>query len=598
MTTDLEFFEEHAPIVLELYDIFTAIGWALLLGNLVFQAMKSMMAGLGVEAEPPASLIARTSIFAFLLLFSRQILEIGLGLGSNMINLIGLPREVLVTMPEADIFVAALDQSWFIAGIMGFIIGFSIIKMFFAIGERYVIVCVMVLFAPLGFAMGGSKATKDLATGYIRMFASMVLLLVLNVVFLKLVFSVLSIVPTPETVVPWVVLVVAISRVAQKADNMVARIGLNPMISSESTGGGRGGAIALVMLAARSLINGVKTSVSGSSGGGKSGGSKPAKAGNTNHSSSKNAQVGTGKQNTANKQDSSNSQSNSSTTNQNVAGNNQNSNSNNQTQQKSSNTVNGGDNKQQLNSQQKLNNTANLKSKQGGKPMDSNQNKPATTQINTDRFGKSVGSSEVNVNNKNNNTSANQSNNSQSAVNQGSNSNVTANKSSNSQTSANNGRNSVPAVQPQGSPSHGTQGKNSGTANQTTNVQSVTNQGKNATSSVQGNPTQSSSNQGKNSVSANSVKNVQSNVTQGKNTQPTSNQGKKGVPQNQSKNAQSPVAQGKNSSVKPPTPVKTQQSCVVNGKNDIAPVGVNGKADVTPAVESNTVNDDMVNGNE
>jgi hypothetical protein len=37
-TTDLEFFETYAPVVVDLYDVFTAVGWALLLGNLVFKS--------------------------------------------------------------------------------------------------------------------------------------------------------------------------------------------------------------------------------------------------------------------------------------------------------------------------------------------------------------------------------------------------------------------------------------------------------------------------------------------------------------------------------------------------------------------------------
>lgn len=48
---DLAYFETYAPVVREIQNIVIAVGWALLIGNLVFQAMRSMAAGLGFEGE-------------------------------------------------------------------------------------------------------------------------------------------------------------------------------------------------------------------------------------------------------------------------------------------------------------------------------------------------------------------------------------------------------------------------------------------------------------------------------------------------------------------------------------------------------------------
>ena len=50
---DLAYFETYAPVVREIQNIVIAVGWALLIGNLVFQAMRSMAAGLGFEGEDP-----------------------------------------------------------------------------------------------------------------------------------------------------------------------------------------------------------------------------------------------------------------------------------------------------------------------------------------------------------------------------------------------------------------------------------------------------------------------------------------------------------------------------------------------------------------
>ena len=74
---DLSYFRQVAPVTDDILSIVIAVGWALLLGNLVFQAMKSMVIGLGFEGEDPKLLFTRTFVFAFLLLVSQQICEIG-----------------------------------------------------------------------------------------------------------------------------------------------------------------------------------------------------------------------------------------------------------------------------------------------------------------------------------------------------------------------------------------------------------------------------------------------------------------------------------------------------------------------------------------
>ena len=43
--TDLTYFADRVPVVKDIGTIFFAVGWALLIGNLVFQAMRSMASG-------------------------------------------------------------------------------------------------------------------------------------------------------------------------------------------------------------------------------------------------------------------------------------------------------------------------------------------------------------------------------------------------------------------------------------------------------------------------------------------------------------------------------------------------------------------------
>lgn len=250
--TDLTFFEESVPVVKDLYGIMIAVGWGLLIGNCVFQAMKSMFSGLGFEGESPIVLLCRTGIFGFLLIFARQVCAIGLNIGKQVIDLIGIPKNITITMPDEGYF-SGVGSAWILVIIIGFILGFQLIKLFLEIGERYAIVAVLTLMCPVGLAMGGSKSTKDICAGYIRTFASMILMMVTNVLFLKLILSGLATMPSGIVVLPWCVLLVGLVRVARKVDNLISKIGLSPAITGDSLGRGAGGMVA--MMAARTIIS-------------------------------------------------------------------------------------------------------------------------------------------------------------------------------------------------------------------------------------------------------------------------------------------------------------------------------------------------------
>ena len=252
MNTDLAYFESNVPVVTELYRVFVAIGWGLLIGNCIFQCLKAMFAGLGFETESPPILLVRTFLFGFLLFFSHQICEIALSVGQKITELIGIPEDVVITFPDKTFF-TELSNSWLLIIIVGVLIGIQVLKLFFEIAERYAVVAVLTLFSPLAFAMGGSKSTKDICSGFIRTYASMILLLISNVLFLKLILSAMGAMPTGLMVLPWTVLIVGLAKTARKADNLLSKIGMNPTYTGDPLDHGTGRFIA--MLAARSVIN-------------------------------------------------------------------------------------------------------------------------------------------------------------------------------------------------------------------------------------------------------------------------------------------------------------------------------------------------------
>ncbi len=244
-SNDLSYFETSVPISGVILDIMTGVGWALLLGNLVFQAVKSMMSGLGFEGEEPRILIMRTFVFAFLLLCSRQICDIGLSLSATVVDLLQIPDSV--SLPDLSSNMFSIDASWLLVLIMGIILIFQLIKFFFEVGERYVIVGVLTILSPLAFAMGVSRNTMDIFKGWARMYGSMCLMMILNVVFVKLIISAMTSFPKGLSAIPWLILVIALARVARKIDGIIARIGLNPAITGDGLGRGFPGMMALMV---------------------------------------------------------------------------------------------------------------------------------------------------------------------------------------------------------------------------------------------------------------------------------------------------------------------------------------------------------------
>lgn len=241
MTLDFAYIKAHVPVVEDIMEVFLAVGWALLLGNLVFQATRSMVSGLGFEGEDPKLLFARTFVFSFLLLACPQLCEIGLNLTSKIMTLLDVPDAINVHLVDGSIF-GTLTAAWLLVIIFDIILMFMVLKLLMEVAERYVILAVLTITAPLAFSMGGSKNTADIFTGWCRMFGSMCLLMVTNVMFFKMLLSVVSTVPSGLDVFPWMVLNVSIVKAAKKADEIITRIGLNPAITGDK-GKGFGSAL-------------------------------------------------------------------------------------------------------------------------------------------------------------------------------------------------------------------------------------------------------------------------------------------------------------------------------------------------------------------
>lgn len=223
MSLDFAYLRSHMPIIDTIMELMLAVGWALFIGNLVFQAVRSMVTGLGFEAEDPKLLFTRSFAFAFLLLASPQICRLCLDLTSTIIEILQMPDAVNITFADEASF-GGLAAAWLLVVICGVIVMFQTFKLIMEMAERYLILSMLTITAPLAFAMGGSRNTSDIFTGWCRMFGSMCVLMVLHVVFVKMLLSALSFCPSGLDVLPWMVLVISIVKVAKKADSILSRM--------------------------------------------------------------------------------------------------------------------------------------------------------------------------------------------------------------------------------------------------------------------------------------------------------------------------------------------------------------------------------------
>ena len=162
LRVDTSYFASRVPVIKDIATILLAVGWALLIGNLAYQALRSMASGVGIEAEEPGRLFLRTAMFSFLLVCSRQICDIALSLSAVIMRMLEVPKAVTFTPFNEDFFSELPNAGWLVVIVVNVYIQWQIIKLFFEVAERYVILCVLIYCAPLAFAMGGSKSTAEI----------------------------------------------------------------------------------------------------------------------------------------------------------------------------------------------------------------------------------------------------------------------------------------------------------------------------------------------------------------------------------------------------------------------------------------------------
>lgn len=275
--TDMTAMEQYFPFVTEAFSIFQYTAWALLFLITVWQLFR-VFGGPVTEAENPWQLLVRSTIFAILIGYAKPIFLLALDIARA-------PYTALMdaTMDPGSFTFAGVEQvltnglstmvsTITVVGplltiILMISLGWNYFKMLLECVERYVVVGVLCYTSPLAFSMGGSKTTNNVFKGWTRMVGSQLLLLVLNVWFLRAFNSTVgqfignggALSTGQGSIFLWMFVALAFLKTAQKFDSYLAAMGLNVAQTGSSMG--------MELLMAARVISGV------ASGGAKTAGS-------------------------------------------------------------------------------------------------------------------------------------------------------------------------------------------------------------------------------------------------------------------------------------------------------------------------------------
>ena len=252
--TDMVVMEEYFPFVTVAFNIMQYTAWSLLFIITVWQLFKTFGGPL-TEAENPWHLIVRSSLFAFLIGYARPIFMIAL-------NIARAPYTALmdVSMSVGDFTFAGIQNllvttllntltlstpiGLLLVIILLLCLGWNYFKTLLLVVERYIVVGVLCYTSPLAFAMGGSKATGKVFQSWCRMVGSQLLLLVMNVWFLRaynssvgqFVASGGALSTGQGSIFLWLFCAMAFLKTAQKFDSMLASMGLSVAQSGTNMG--------------------------------------------------------------------------------------------------------------------------------------------------------------------------------------------------------------------------------------------------------------------------------------------------------------------------------------------------------------------------
>ena len=243
--TDMTAMEEYFPFVGSAFTVMQYIAWSLLFIITIWQLFKSFGGPLS-EAENPWTLIAKSALFAILIYFAKPIFL-------YILNIAKAPYTALMDVTiSKEYFTFAGIEGALRQGLISFVsmvsvvgeilililmlaLGWNYFKLLLEVVERYIVVGVLCYTSPLAYSMGASQSTSQVFRSWCRMVGSQLLLLIMNVWFLRAFNSSVghyvgaggALTNGHGSVFLWLFCALAFLKTAQRFDAYLASIGLN-----------------------------------------------------------------------------------------------------------------------------------------------------------------------------------------------------------------------------------------------------------------------------------------------------------------------------------------------------------------------------------
>ena len=243
--TDMTAMEEYFPFVTKAFTVMQYTAWAILFLITVWQLFR-IFGGPLTDAENPWALLARSALMALLIGYSKPIF-------SMVLNIARAPYTALMDIQlSAEDFTFAGIEAMLMNGLTTLIatisvvgllllvilelcLGWNYFKLLLEVVERYIVVGVLCYTSPLAYSMGASQSTSQVFKSWCRMVGSQLLLLIMNVWFLRAFNSSVghyvgaggALTNGHGSVFLWLFCALAFLKTAQRFDAYLASIGLN-----------------------------------------------------------------------------------------------------------------------------------------------------------------------------------------------------------------------------------------------------------------------------------------------------------------------------------------------------------------------------------
>lgn len=255
------------------FNIMQGLGIGIVIIVISWQLFKTFGLPIGIEAENPVQIAWKSLLSIVCIIFSWQIFNLGFTVinggkdggpmaAINSIENNFVVQEVFSLSDLEGVIDASVSTLAFaasaeiatvmtaIAGIMIVIILFNLIKLLLELLERYCLLGVLALTSPLGFSALCSSATGNIFRAWVRMCVGQYIMLLLNIWSVRI-FIVMAgnSMANDDSFLVWLFFLLAFSKVAQRMDTYLQRLGLEV--------GSTGGSLLGELVAVRAVVGGL-----------------------------------------------------------------------------------------------------------------------------------------------------------------------------------------------------------------------------------------------------------------------------------------------------------------------------------------------------